>query len=504
MSITMTGTNGLFTRLGKIGGWIVSELNRQGAATLTAPSKSAQTAYTDLLAQFTSGAAQSDIFDGFVAGYLTPYRVKSATITQLQTLARNLILRQVNDDTPLKAATLPYAIQEVIRQMGIATTKYLTPCTIAATTPAVATGNTNTGTAVFTSSVTGPYLQGTATGSGAMIPQFIFPETFVLKCTADSYTGGATAYQETFSFEAPTVVISDPAIWNFTTVFGSANINGSGATGNISICNPAAYANAQSGGNLLNNGDFLTFTSHNPNQWTNVAGTANTDYGDTANGSILGTTSALTFLATSTQVTLTQQFGNSGGTLGDLLPNTVYAGGVWAKKVGSATGTIILDLIDGSNAVITDNNAVSNTLSITVGSLTTSYAYQAFYFRTPAVLPSTRKFRIRCANSAVANALLSDLSFKPATRLYAGGPYVAGFRGATPSVAGDDYTAAFTNDYGNITNSFGLNWICNILFDLRNMAAPPPISNTQPPTGTVGYTQFPTVGTTNIVDTLVS
>src|SRR5205085_8267314 len=84
MAVTLTGTNGLFTRIGRIGGWVNSILNAQGAAALTAPSVSAGVAYTNLLAQFTSGASQADLFDSFVSSVLNPYRLKSATISHLK------------------------------------------------------------------------------------------------------------------------------------------------------------------------------------------------------------------------------------------------------------------------------------------------------------------------------------------------------------------------------------------------------------------------------------
>ncbi len=501
MAIPLTGTGGVFTALGKVCGWIISELNRQGAAALTAPVKSAGSAFSDLNTQYSSSVALANIFDGTTKNILNPYRAKSATIPQLVTLA-----------------------QELNRQMGIATTKYVAGATITAVAPTTGAGNTNTGTAIFTSSVTGPYLMGSVTGAGAMVLQYIFPEIFVLKCTSDSYTGNAPQYQEQFSYQAPPNTVSDPMLPGFTAaysgspsvpvanLFGLISANGSNGTGTINICSPAIYQNAGPGGNILNNGDFANWSSAlssaTLNHFVAVLGAAGTDYEiSTAIGSPTGglvASTAIALLFGGGGATFTQQFGNGAGTNVALLPNTVYAGNIWAKKVASGTGNVIIDLIDGSNNVIADNNAVNNSLTFTVASLSTSYAAQPFYFRTPAVVPATHKIRIRYTSPGTANAFISDLSLRVAPQLYTGGGYLAGFRGATPSVAGDDYNAQFTNDFGAITNSTIFSTIFNWLFGLRTLQAPPPISNTQPPAGSQGFWQLPIVGTTQIVDTLIS
>jgi hypothetical protein len=345
-----------------------------------------------------------------------------------------------------------------------------------------------------------------------MVLQYVFPETMLLKCTADAYTGGASQWQETFSFQGGNANVADPLAWNFSNVFGATATNGSGCSGTLNVCSPASYQGVGPGGNLLNNGDFAgwssSISSATLNQFVAVLGAAGTDYElSTAIASPTGglvATQAIAFLFGGGGATFTQQFGNGAGTAAVLLPNTVYAVDYWAKKIASATGNIIVDLIDGSNNVINDNNAVANSSTVTVASLTTAYTAQSFYFRTPAVLPSIYKIRIRYTSPATANCFMSDLALRAAVPTYSGGPYIAIFRGGVQSLTGDDYNAAFTQNYGGVTNSVGHQWLWNMLFGLRTLGAPPPISNTQPPAGTVGFTQLPITGGTTISDSLVS
>lgn len=496
MSVTLTGTGGLFKRLGLFGGLIQSILNNQGAQSLTAPAKSVGAAYSDLLAQFGSASAQADVFDDFFANVVTPYRAKPAALSQIKSYAQKLLIRQVNDDTG-RTSTLATAWAELIRQMGSSAIldSKVSACTVAATTPTTVSGITNTGTAVVTSSKIGPILPGTTTGSNAMDLQFLIPETMRLTCTADAATGGATQYQESFQIAGQPATVTDPLAWNYTTIFGAGQGSGSGASLSTNACDAAVYQGAGVGGNLLYNGDFSHFTSHLPDHWVQVAGVAGTDFSDTGAGTAgLRGGQCLTFLATNTALKLTQQFGSGGGTTSTLLPNTVYAVNSWWKKDSNSTGILEVALVDGSDTIINDNNGVNNKIAIDLSTLDNTYTATNGphwgYFRTPAVLPSVQKFRIRTTTAVqVAASYLSHVAMRPAKQVYTGGPFVDVFSGATASIAGDSYQAGFTNDFGNVaTGKFNIQTLCNLLFDLRAS----------------GLIHLPIVGTTLVADSNIS
>ena len=490
MAVTLTGTNGLFTRIGRLGGRVNSILNGQGAAALTAPSVSAGVAYTNLLAQFTSGSAQSDEFDTYYNNVVVPSRGKSQEIASIKTFAQAWLVRQVSDDTPLRQNTVQYAMAELLRQMGpnVSDSK-VSANTTSATTPTANSGNT--GTALVISSIVGPLMPNVENtqGSNAMNLQNIFPETIVLKCTDNSQL-----YQEGFSVISANQITADPLTWNFTSLYGAPATNGSGISTNINVCNAAAYAG--SGGNLLNNGDFSQYPgavlSNAPNQWTAVAGSAGVDFLGIGGASITGGT-CLKLLFAGNAVTFTQQFGNAGGTLGILQPNTVYAFNMDAKKDSGATGTITIDLIDGSNNVIADNNAVNNTLAFTGANTGTTYTNGSQvgwgFFRTPNSLPSVYKIRFRTtANIATAALYLSNFSLRPALQPYPGSGYLAMFSKATGNAVGDSYNAIFANNFGGLTNKAGFMTLFNWLFDMR--------AN--------GLGQLPILGTNLIADSLVA
>ena len=501
MALTLTGTNGLMTRLGLLGGLAQSILNNQGNQALTAPAKSIGAAYTSLLAQFASTSAQSDVFDSFVSTILNPYRVKPAALSQIKSLAQTLLVRQVNDDAVLAQYNVSFAFAELVRQMGSSALldSKVSACTVAATTPAALAGVTNTGTPVVTSSIVGAKLPGTTTGSNAMNLQYVIPETMQVQCTADAATGGAQQYQEAFLIQGEPIAVSDPLAWNYTTIYGATGVNGSGGSLSTNVCNSAVYQGQGIGGNLLNNGDFLTFTTHLPNQWVAVTGTAGTDFSDVG-ASSAGITGGqcLALLHTNAAIKLTQQFGSGGGTSQTLLPNTVYALNFWAKKDTNATGIIEVALVDGTDTIINDNNGVNNKITLDLSTLDNTYSVTNgphwAYFRTPAVLPATIKLRLRTTTAnQVANAYISGMSMRQSRQVYTGGPYVDVFSGATPSIAGDRYTAPFTNNYGAVgTGEVNFQTLFNWLFDLRTISGP------------AAGLQLPIVGTTLVADSLIA
>jgi hypothetical protein len=170
----------------------------------------------------------------------------------------------------------------------------------------------------------------------------IIPETAYVFCTADSQTGTATAGQEQFTYTGEPLVTD---VWSETYPIGS------GATTTLT----AIDASQNASGNLLTNSNFEAFTANLPDNWTSLVGTAGVDYLKSTAQFFEGAAS-LQYAGGATLTSLAQTFNSSTGTVGTLKPDTAYAVNFWAKvDVVPAAGVLTVDLVDGSNTVINDD-----------------------------------------------------------------------------------------------------------------------------------------------------
>lgn len=120
-----------------------------------------------------------------------------------------------------------------------------------------------------------------------------------------------------------------------------------------------------------------------------------------------------------------------------------------------AAGVIRVSLWDG-NAVINDDEGTANSYTFNGADLTTSWAAKNASFRLPSVLPPAVYYRIE-ATTAVSNGtgvFIDSAALAIGDLLYAGGPHVKAFSGATDWEAGDTATLAVTNDRGGAFQNF--------------------------------------------------
>lgn len=444
MSVTLTGTGGLFTRLGTV----ASALNcLNGALGATAPASATtwgsggtninalQTSMTKIEAQFASTNYQ--LIDSLFTNRDKIRAAASTYRSYLKSLAEQILITQVNDDVTLTSKTVLRAITALILQMQSAADY------IPANTVSVATAN-------------GP--NGTPTGNGVCIAslveprkgltqQYPFAEAIDLFCTVDS-AGGATAGKESFSFAGDA---------SQTDVLAHDWPIGSGCSGTFQAV--SATDDAQSSGNVLVNGDFETFTvTDTPTYWAIGTGTASTDI--FAAGSGFAGSNALKFLGTAGAPlsTIRQTFNDASGSTATLKPNTVYAVNCWMKvSDNAATGVVKLDLVNSSNTVIADAASTDNTISTTIDNLTTSYSAVSGFFRTPAQLPTSYKFQIRLTTALnnTYSLFIDHLTMSEARRTYKGGPYIQVCSGGTNFAAGsggivaDSFAVTTSQNWGS-------------------------------------------------------
>lgn len=353
--------------------------------------------------------------------------------TWLQTFANDATtstVEQVNRDSPLTSKTITVALAKLIASMKANSQAFSRPTTSLAVTPYAS----NYGSAV---------LAGSLTDTDGTPLDMVLPESLTATVTGDAGRG-STAYSE------PVQVVGLPSVDGLSYDWPQ----GSSANKSLTIADGATTT-------LVTNGGFDTWPTATaaPTGWTIGVGTANTTVVRNASVIVRGAYSCQ-FVGTGAELTQIYQ------PITGLAPNTVYCLNVWMRRsAGAAAGVVRLRLADGTLTTIANDNATANSSSITVSSgLTTIYVAQTIFFQTPKVLPSVVNLVLELT-TAVTNteSVYFDLgSLVAATQLYAGGPFVAAFSGATQSAINDYWTIAVTNAGGTTAFVPALDRIFNL------------------------------------------
>lgn len=138
---------------------------------------------------------------------------------------------------------------------------------------------------------------------------------------------------------------------------------------------------------------------------------------------------------------------------------TQYAFAIQGLKDAGATGTVVIELTDGTGAVLTDEAGTNNRLTADVSTLSaTDWEHRTAFFRTPRTLPEVVYLAIRLS-VAVSNTdsiYLDDVILTPSREQYDGGPFVALAQHLRELEAEDRYLVVLTNDRaGEIQAQFG-------------------------------------------------
>jgi hypothetical protein len=410
MSIQLVGTGGLFTRLGKIG-LTLKDTNAYQSTTLANDVNGVAGQYT---------GSDLSIIGDIETTLNGSQQAAGSILNQLQTIAGNTLNQMVYNDNPLLSKSDTTAsLNELIRQMKL-NAQSVQSSTVSAT---ITANGSNLGTGVVVASLT---------GTDGLTLENVIPENITVKCIQDSSGSPSNAGNETFS---ATGQVAAPTALDWRWPIGSAG------TTTLTCLNPNAS------GAIVQNGDFENFTSNTPNNWSILVGTAGTTVLKATSG--YTGAGALQYVGNGTEQTSIAQAIT-------VQPDTGYHWNLWQKvDVVPAAGVLEVSLVDGSNAVILDNNGNSNavTLNLHTGS-TTSYASFGGSFRTPHVLPATVKLRVRLstAMSSGSNLFIDRLAMGQATQLYQCGPYLSIFSGAANFYAGDYFTVGITNNHGGASD----------------------------------------------------
>jgi hypothetical protein len=429
---------GLFVRIGRIG-YVLDYLNNYQDAI--------QTALGDVAGQYLS--TLRDAYGRVAVNEASFVANLTGGFGTLQQLASDTIIGMVNADNPAAARSLADALAEVRRQM-LAGTVTVQSATVGATATADS-GNTGTGVAILT----------TKRGDGLTL-ELLIAENALLTVSADSYSGGQVAGREPLAFVGEGDGGLSPSHYQWPA--------GSGATQSVQAV--SADTDASTASNLLTNGDLEDWTGATPalDQFTLSGGTWGTDLARNSTTPFRGTYDLRFIAGTAATPSLTQEFGDAtDGTAVEMAPLTSYIFNCWMKRAGVVSaGVLTVDLVDGSNTVINDEQGTANSFTKTLSTLGTTFGSVSGTFRLPANPPAVVKLRIRISTAlAGADVYMDDLCLAPVTTLYSGGPGLVVFSGATPFVTGDFFTVATTNDRGGASYLATFQSLFDRLFDMR-------------------------------------
>lgn len=451
MAVTLTnGSNGgLFDRIGLLGGRLldVHALMGASATARVLSGASLTTGFTTLDSAYGASPAQQKLLDTLFQSVTSQRSAQTGFYSALKTIAENTLIEMVHADTPLNAKTVAAAMAVLIQQM-VASGDDVNASTVSV--GAQANVGSPTGT---------PSIVVSAKHTDGRTREYLHAETIRFTVATDSYTGG-TVDRESVTVTTP-VAQSDMLAYDWPA--------GSGVSKSLTSIDPSQ--DATSGGNLLTNSDMESFTSNTPDKFAVLVGAAGTDI--LAGGSSEAFDSSsnclrFTYDAGTPLSSIAQTFNSASGTTATLSPNTVYLVNAWMKRSSglSGAGTVAIELVDGSNAIIADDQSANNTISQVAASLTTSYTAVKGAFVTPKTMPTTYKLRVRMSTAIAdsgASVFIDNIVLTPGVELYTGGPWAAFCPGATSVVKGDAYTVAISNTWGAFQQLF------QRFFDMRKL-----------------------------------
>lgn len=422
MTIALTGTNGLFTRLGAIGAALMycNRLLKKEDLSADFGSLHALGLQIDTIrAQYSvTGNPNLNLTDQLYAIRDSQRAAQSGYLTSLQNLAIQTLNQMVNDDVPQSVLSVQNSLNVLISQMNSSSASVSRPV-ISSSTAALSSNNGN-----------GVILVSTLNPANGLAYELAFNESITFTCSSDSQTT-ATAGSETFLAVSPAQA-SSQILWNWPA--------GSGVNLQMTAIDGSLTTN-----NYLQNGGFTVFSPANtPTNWTIVTGSAGSTIIDpgTSQGFLTGQTCLEMASDGSTTIALKQAVA--------LEPLTAYGMCVWLK--GSATiaaGSLTISLIDGNNVVINDAAGAANTKTVASTAITTGFQPFAATFRTPRVLPASGVF-LRIAQSTAftntKNLFVANLALSDPTQLYTSGPLVCIFSGNAGFIVNDKFTVNISNN----------------------------------------------------------
>lgn len=414
MAITLTGANGLFTRLGKLFG--ANKTIRTWANT-TLPA-----ADQDVIGVYS--AADMEWITSLLGGQDDDRADLRAMWDKRRGAAARTLIEQVWAGTTTERKAEREALEALIRYME-GTGDDVDAATVSAT-PSL-TGITNGTIGVVTSVLN---------DDGATVEN-ARAETIRVECVTERGRGTRIGGEE----------------WAVNGELAVANMDrrwpqGSGLRGRLRTCSAAVAASAADGQNRLVNSDFESWTSNVPDRWTLGTGSAGTHLLQNTGEFMRGTKSAKLVGDGATLMDLYQTLESNSGSPGKVPTARVAFISVWLRSTGGnvpATGVMRFGIEDGAGS---DIGSTRWTVDFSAVTLTTSWVHKSGAF----VLPLTRSgtyelhvdFTTALPNTKV--VLMDELTFATFPVLHPSAPRIQPVAGEADPTIDDFFEVAITNN----------------------------------------------------------
>ena len=421
MALTLTGSGGVFTRLGKIFG-MMSDV-RTHMSDIETEIADVQGAYA---------AADSWMVASLVAAKEARIAQAGGVMNDLRAIAIDTLVEMCWADSQtglsgiLPRKDLESALLYLIRDMDAAVAS-VNLNTSSVGSPALGAGNTGTGKLVVSVKPTNLPTPNVATMSN------VRNEKLEVRCIQDAQGQAILRGAETFEIRGLA------AYDNLDRRFPA----GSGVRQSIS-CVSAAIDAGGVGQNMLRNTDFENFTTANvADYWTTVTGTAGTHFGQETTTYLRGASGFKMIGDGTVLAEVRQQLGSTAGTPAQIQAGRLYCLAVWIRhSTGSGAGNVRIQL---ENAAGT---AISGTTIDTTSAVGTSFTHKTIVFRAPNVLPSTVYVSIEQSTALAAAGVMyiDELCLVEMVQIAPGGCAITMFAGATDWVIDDRISVKTDND----------------------------------------------------------
>ena len=421
MALTLTGSGGVFTRLGKIFG-MMSDV-RTHMSDIETEIADVQGAYS---------AADSWMVASLVASKEARIAQAGGVMNDLRAIAIDTLVEMCWADSQagvsgiLPRKDLESALLYLIRDMDAAVAS-VNLNTSSVGSPALGAGNTGTGKLVVSVKPTNLPTPNVATMSN------VRNEKLEVRCIQDAQGQAILRGAETFEIRGLA------AYDNLDRRFPA----GSGVRQSIS-CVSASIDAGGVGQNMLRNTDFENFTTTNvADYWTTVTGTAGTHFGQETTTYLRGASGFKMIGDGTVLAEVRQQLGSTAGTPAQIQAGRLYCLAVWIRhSTGSGAGNVRIQI---ENAAGT---AISGTTIDTTSAVGTSFTHKTIVFRAPNVLPSTVYVSIEQSTALAAAGVMyiDELCLVEMVQIAPGGCAITMFAGATDWVIDDRISVKTDND----------------------------------------------------------
>jgi len=424
MPLTYDGTDGLFTRLGKL--IKMMDAIRTHQANLKTLFADVQSTYSSTDRYFIdqlSGNLEMRIEE--TGGIL--FDVRAAAEKTLVEMC--FAIAATSTTNAMREKTVQDALVWLIREMD-ADTETVKGVTVSKSGLSVGASNNGNGTFVYLFDAPNVLLASTSDWPN------IRTELIEARCVQDAQDGSISRGSEIFQIRG------QPSYGNLDYRFPA----GSGTM--LSIASLSASVDGGSrGNNCLTNSDFEDATSNVPDSWTVSSGTAGTDFlTETTAANVYRGSQSIKLAATGATMKIRQQLGSGTGSLGRIAPDRPYVIAFAAKKAAGATGVVRVSVQDASGNIIDSGNFYNSQNLSAIG---TSFGIYSATLRSPRIIP-TEIYVVLETTTAIATAecYIDEIIIAEMIPIASGGQALAIIAGSSDWNVDDNARYSFTNGGG--------------------------------------------------------